>query len=864
MNQYSRREIIIAGVGAAAAIATVAALPGCAHSEPATGACLGERVIFNRGYRFTLGDTANAEAAGFDDKDWADVDLPHSFSTPYWAKNTFYVGYGWYRKRFHVGPEWAGRHLSLEIEAAFQDAEVFVNGVKAGSHQGGYTAFAVDLTAFVKPGDNLFAVRLNNLWNPELAPRAGEHQFSGGIYRNVWLRVSDPVHIPMSGSWVTTPQVSAQSAVVHVQTQILNAGDRNADVLTTIEIADPKGTVVGRSSKKISVSAGSTAAAEQTLPAIADPQLWHPDHPHLYKVTTTVFRNGVAIDSLVQRIGLRWFSFTADKGFFLNGAHYLLRGVNVHQDHAGWGDATSDAASRRDVQMVKDAGFTFIRGSHYPHAPAFYRACDELGILLWSELNFWGIGGGHREGSWFSSAYPSDAAHAPAFEASCKQQLAEMITQHRNSPSVVVWSMCNEVFFSDASVMPNVKQLLLSLVALSHELDPHRPAGIGGCQRGEIDKLGDIAGYNGDGATLYLDPGVASLVSEYGSCGGERPGAYDPCWGDTAGQPDFPWRSGKALWCMFDHGSNANIGDLGCVNYFRLPKRRWYWYRNANRGIAPPAWPEDGTPARLGLSADKTTIEGDGTDDCLLTVTVLDAQGKHISNSPPVTLKIKSGPGLFPTGPEIPFANGTDIPIIDGQAAIELHSHFAGATLIEATSPGLLPANLVINTVGAPKYDPSARKPVPIVLNEPKSGSALPAPAAGDLALLRPTLASSQESKNISSYGNDGNQSTRWCAISGAAGAWWQVDLENIDIVTKTVITFERAVNYRYTIALSMDGTSWTTVVNQSQSTSSDQMRTDNFPKNAKGRYLKITYTGLPAGTYASHYELAVYGAPVH
>ena len=212
-------------------------------------------------------------------------------------------------------------------------------------------------------------------------------------------------------------------------------------------------------------------------------------------MSTVVLDGGQPVDDYVSPLGFRWFQFTADRGFFLNGEHYYFKGANVHQDHAGWGDAVADSGFFRDVKLVKDAGFDFIRGSHYPHAPAFAAACDQLGTLFWSENCFWGTVGATP---WGSSAYPTSAADEPEFEASVRASLRDMIRINRNHPSIIVWSMDNEVFFSDGRVMPKVRKFLRELVAYTHELDPTRPAGIGGCQRGDIDKLGDVAGCNGD------------------------------------------------------------------------------------------------------------------------------------------------------------------------------------------------------------------------------------------------------------------------------------------------------------------------------------------------------------------------------
>ena len=149
--------------------------------------------------------------------------------------------------------------------------------------------------------------------------------------------------------------------------------------------------------------------------------------------------------------------------------------------------------------------------------------------------------------------------------------------------------MDNEVFFTKGSTLPKVRELLRETVALAHELDPTRSAAIGGCQRGEIDKLGDVAGYNGDGARIYLNPGIPSVVTEYGSTMADRPGPYEPGWGDLQ-QEQFAWRSGQALWCGFDHGSIAGrkFGAMGMIDYFRLPKRQYFWYRNEYKKVPPP------------------------------------------------------------------------------------------------------------------------------------------------------------------------------------------------------------------------------------------------------------------------------------
>ncbi len=832
---------------------------------------------FNRDWKFQLGDASGAEAVAFDDAKWSAANLPHSFSLPYFAANDkFYTGYGWYRKPFDVPAESSGKRINIEFDGVFQVAEVFVNGKRVGEHRGGYTGFTFDITDAVKPGGNVLAVRVNNLWNAQLAPRAGEHQFSGGIYRNVRLVVTAPVHVAWYGTFVTTPQVSKESATVNVKTEVVNDSDSPRAVTLKTIVVDANGIAVGQMESRKTIAAGKTVVFDQTSAPIANPKLWSPETPNLYSVRTTVLYDGKAVDEYTSPLGFRSIKFTADRGFFLNGAHRYFKGANVHQDHAGWGDAVTDNAFFRDVKMVKAAGMDFIRGSHYPHAPAFSKACDELGMLFWSENAFWGIGGFKGDGYWNCSAYPTNPADEAGFEASVKQQLREMIRIHRNHPSIIVWSMSNEPFFSAKEVMPKVQKFLSELVAYSRELDPTRPAAVGGCQRGEIDKLGDLAGYNGDGARLpeFQKPSVASVVSEYGSTMADRPGKYEPGWGDLTGTPGadknvsgswrLPWRSGEAIWCAFDHGSIAGrkFGGMGLVDYFRLPKRQWYWYRNEYAKIPPPAWPVEGVPAALKLTADKTVLHSvDGTDDVQLIVTVVDAAGKALNNCPPVTLTIESGPGEFPTGPSIKFAPDSDITIRDGAAAMAFRSYHAGQTVIRATSPGLKDATIEITSRGEPQFIPGK---TPVVAARPyvRFTGANQTVASITVGRENPTRASSEAPGHSGRLANDGNAGTFWQAAAADQNAWLRVDLEKIVTVGETRLTFPSAGNWRYKIEISDDGeTGWKLVTDQTQTASTARERKDVAQnKGARGRFLRVVVTTRPAGQAAGVAELEVTG----
>jgi beta-galactosidase len=823
-----------------------------------------EALNFNRDWKFQLGDHKGAEAVAFADTAWQPVGLPHTFSLPYFLSPDFYVGYGWYRKAFDVPAAWSDKQISLEFEAAFQDAEIFVNGRKVGAHQGGYTGFLVDITAAVQPGRNVVAIRLNNLWNARLAPRAGEHVFSGGLYRNVWLVATDPLHVAWYGTFVTTPKVSADSATVNVKTEVRNDSASARSVELKTALLDPEGRVVALLSGKQTIPAGTTATFDQTSPSLAKPKLWHPDHPHLYRAVSQVtdVDRQVETDRYETPFGIRWFEWTADRGFFLNGEHLYLHGANIHQDQAGWGDAVTDAAQRRDIRMLKDAGFLIARGSHYPAAPARSRACDELGVLLWSENAFWGIGGFRPDGYWNCSAYPVAKEDEKPFEESVKASLRDMIRIHRNHPSIVTWSMGNETFFSAASQMPKVRAFLKDLVALTHELDPTRPAAIGGVQRpldaGRLDKIGDLAGYNGDGASVpaFQNPGVPNLVAEYGSVTADRPGKFEPNWADLAkdnGQPVHPWRSGQIIWCAFDHGSiaGARLGKMGIVDYFRIPKRSYYWYRDAYAHVPPPAWPAPGTPAKLKLEASAISgIRTDGTDDVQLTVTVLDASGKPISNSPPVTLALVSGPGEFPTGRSITFEEKSDIRILDGQAAIAFRSYFAGTGVIRATSPGLTSADLSLSFDGPEPYV-AGRTPEtadrPYVRFTKQSVANL----STDYGVNNPTFASSSAPGLSAGLAADGKPDTAWKPAPDDKAPSLILDTEKHLLVSRIQLTFPAASVYRYTLEISDDGQTWRPVADLRNNTERQSAREFALTPNVTGGSVRVTFTDTATAALA-------------
>ncbi|MDL2282531.1 discoidin domain-containing protein [Parabacteroides sp. OttesenSCG-928-G06] len=843
----------------------------------------------NREWKFILADVEGAEVADFNDSGWLDIHLPHSFSIPYFMGKHVYQGYGWYRKTIDVPDSWTDKNITLEFDGAFIEKEIFINGKNIGNHIGGYTGFWFDITQHLKPGKNVIAVRVNNLWKPDVAPRAGDHQFSGGIYRDVYLNVTDKLHVDMYGTFITTPQADKQSAVCENQIEIRNNYDEDKNCIVKTEIRSPKGKVVAVTESMEIIEKLAVKTIKQKLPEIKKIELWSPETPHLYKAITTVSIEGITVDRHETTFGIRTFEWTADKGFFLNGEHYYLRGANVHQDQAGWGDAVTHAAMRRDVQMMKDAGFNCIRGSHYPHAPAFVQACDEIGMIFFQENALWGMGGSKGDQGWggngpSSSCYPPNPEDWSSFDRNVLSQLKEMIKIHRNSASIAAWSMSNEPFFTDNSTDEAMKNLLNMATDSSRIWDPSREVAIGGAQRKWVDRLGKnaIAFYNGDGASReeFQNPGFPNLVSEYGSTTAHRPGQFFAGWGDITHSPKESrdpwnpptWRSGQIIWCGFDHGTvgGVNLATMGLVDYFRLPKRQYYWYveayKNENHEPLEPEWPQPGTPAKLKLEASNTTISTtDGTDDVQLVVTVLDASGKHISNNIPVELQIVSGPGQFPTGRKIQFMppsedEASDISIRDGQAAISFRSYYGGKTIIRAIAEGLESATVEIHTQETPMWEEGST--IPVVDRPYKRYVKESDQTTGNddmlLAVNRPSWASSTQQGTSKALVNDGDNSTIWKPASDDNERWWKLHLEAAYNISKMQIEFPEKENYHYIVEVSSDDKNWKKVIDKSSS--SAQEKRHIFEKNLGENvvFIRITFLSEPAGLA----EVKVSGKP--
>lgn len=391
-------------------------------------------------------------APGYDDRRWPAIALPHTWSTyettgdvhpfienaserddSYW-----WYGWGWYRKHFTIARTLAGRRIYVEFDGVQKYARVYLNGAYLGDHRGGYTGFSFDLTDHVVFGaDNVLSVEVSNRRDDPFGGippmTAGNFDVYGGIYRDVRLVVTDPLHIPYQGSaeheggtFVTTPSVSHASATVAVRTWVENdfPGDRQCRLVSVL--LDPSGAELSRVAAAATIAPGSIHEFSQVFPEVVRPRLWSPDTPVLYTVRSEVWRDGRIVDAYASPFGIRWFRWDyARKRMVLNGHDILLRGMNRHEEYPWLGQAIPKWLQDRDLRDMRyNLGLNFQRTVHYPNDPHVYDLCDRLGFMLIEE-----------------QPNIKDIAFGRAIQ---HEDLVEAIRRDRNHPSILIWSMGNE------------------------------------------------------------------------------------------------------------------------------------------------------------------------------------------------------------------------------------------------------------------------------------------------------------------------------------------------------------------------------------------------------------------------------------
>ena len=716
------------------------------------------REVFNTGWKYYSGTPSGTpQATSYNDSSWTGVNLPHCFNQPYnIATSVNFGGQGWYRKTFNVDSAVSSSRMFIEFEGVFLHCWVYVNGTLVGEHKGGYTGFSYDITPqIVFGGSNVIAVRVSSDWDPQIAPRDGDNNFIGGIYRDVYLVTTNPLHVTWYGTFVTTPfggaltssagytlPTSYSSAPVKIQTEVKNDSSASISCMVKSSVLNAGNTVVATVQSTQSIAAGATYNFSQST-TVSSPTFWSPSNPYMYKVNTEVYNGSTLVDTYTTPFGIRWFQSTANAGFYLNGSHLFLRGTNIHQDHAGWGTAVTNAALARDIKQMKDMGANFIRGSHYPKDPSQIEACDKLGLVLMLEAPYWGRGG--YSGNAASPA-SSSGDYAP-FVSNLQQQITDMVRIARNNPSVMFWSLGNEP--TDGALTTD------SLNTLVHSLDPSRPTmRVTNFSSGTA----DVYGKNGSAPAQSTTPQMFTEIWDPVEASG-RPGAYS-----ANSDNENAYLLGSAHWCGFDYGTikGATVGMSGAVDNNRIEKRRWYYLRNRWLGTAAPTWPASGTASKLSLSADKTTIGSDGTDDCQIRVKVLNSSNVQISNNLGVTLTVTSGPGVFPTGKSITLTTP------DGINGIEFRAYSGGTSVITASASGVTSGTITITSTGTviPTTPPVDTASYYTIVNR-NSGKS-----------LQPASASTADGANIVQMTNSTAASQQWQFID-AGGGYYKIKNRN-------------------------------------------------------------------------------------
>jgi len=522
------------------------------------GCCLvslanAETITLNDNWRFLRGDAAGAEQPSFDDTQWRQVRVPHDWSiedlpgqTHPFSKDSIskeaqgYMlgGVGWYRRTLSLSDDVASKTVLLEFEAVYMDAQVWVNGQLVTRHPYGYTQFILDVSKYVHAGDNIVALRVDN-------PEPSSRWYSGsGIIRPARLQIVDKVHVDPWGAAITTPTVSASRAQVHVATPLINAGDASVAARLISRIVTAKGVEVARKEAQAPLNANASQDIEQELD-VAKPALWSTEAPNLYTLVQEVRIGDRVVDTRSTRFGIRSISFDAKRGFLLNGKRVLLKGGNIHHDNYMLGAAGIPRADARKVELMKAAGYNAIRSAHNPASKALLDAADELGMLVIDEaFDMWSVKKNKND-------------YARFFKDNWQSDLRSMVAAGRNHPSVILWSIGNEI---PNMALPAGASEAQQLAEAVRSLDATRPvtssAHIFGFKGSDefINKL-DVAGYNYN-PDLYLEdhakfPNRVVYGSESFSAQ-----AFN-YWYPT---DSMPWVIGDFVWAAVDYLGEAGIG----------------------------------------------------------------------------------------------------------------------------------------------------------------------------------------------------------------------------------------------------------------------------------------------------------------
>jgi beta-galactosidase len=597
-----KRRAFVERMTAAGAVALGA--PHWLRSPRSAGARQVSRL--DSGWKFLRDDPAGAAGPGLDDTAWEAVTLPHTarvealVTGPVGSPDAQWQGVCWYRRRLRLEADGTGAVVLLRFEGAMNVADVWLDGEPVGSHLGGYLPFVLDLTERVRPGqDHVLAVRLDNRDNPITGPKPlAQLDFNlyHGLYRSVYLIRKDRLHItdplaadrPASGGiFVTYPHVSRETATVRVQTHVRNAHADPRSCRVRATLRGPDGVAAATAmSPPVSLEPGADADVRQDL-VVSAPRLWGPATPDLYTLDCELVTDAGTTDAERVRIGIRHLALSRD-GLRINGEQRFLRGTNRHQEYPYVGYALSDAAQYRDARKIKEAGFDYVRLSHYPHAPAFMDACDELGLVVMDCIPGWQF-------------FNADPAFVELQYRNCR----DLVRRDRNHPSVVLW----EVSLNESAMPP---EFVARTHAIAHEEYPGDQCLTAGWVHG-YDVFIDARQHGG----CRHEATQACLVSEYGDWEyyAMNAGLDQSAWQDLtpaeSNSRQLRWQGERALlqqaanfqeahndnlgatniadglWVMFDYnrGYAPDIESSGCMDIFRLPKFS-YWFFRSQRDVA--------------------------------------------------------------------------------------------------------------------------------------------------------------------------------------------------------------------------------------------------------------------------------------
>ncbi|WP_328327816.1 MULTISPECIES: glycoside hydrolase family 2 protein [unclassified Streptomyces] len=582
----SRRHALLGGL-AGIGVALVSGSPAGAvdRSRPQER----RELSLNTDWAFWREDAEGAQGGRFDDSRWAAVSVPHTMRLESKSPSAYgvFAGVGWYRRYFRIDPHDQGKRLTLRFEGVQTDCDVYLNGVRLAGNHGGYIGFGVDISdCALFDRDNVLAVRVSNADDPLTPPGKPRDELGfltyGGIYRDVTLRVTDQVRItdPLQedrvaggGVFVTCLAASTESARLEVRTHVRNGTRADRHVTLTSTLFAPDGTAVADATATANTASGEGHDFVQNL-TVRRPELWHPDHPHLYRLDSRVSCEGHPTDSLTTMTGIRRIDYRAD-GFWLNGERLYLRGANCHQNYAYIGDAAPASLQYREALRLKLGGFNAVRAAHYPHAPAFLDAADELGLLVVACEPGWQY--------WNGDPTFVDRTHA---------DIARMIRRDRNHPSVILW----ETALNETAVPESWAR---QATAIAHAEMPSdqmfTAADFGEWGRQHYDVNYKVVNPDGsdpaptkpfltrewgdweDPSRAGRDDGESALIQQV-----EIRQRYlngDGYW-DWGGLDANDRIGGYFLWVFEDYGTNDVYQKSGVVDIDRYPKFCYHWLKS--------------------------------------------------------------------------------------------------------------------------------------------------------------------------------------------------------------------------------------------------------------------------------------------